>query len=94
MKHNLIGERITALRATLPQGVTLIAVSKYHPAEAVLAAENAKIVDLCKNKMEAGIDREKLYGIITKYAGKNNPNAISTLEESQACYKEIDDLKK
>ena len=52
MKHNLIGERITALRATLPQGVTLIAVSKYHPAEAVLAAYNAGQRDFGESKAQ------------------------------------------
>ena len=41
MKHNHIGEKITALRATLPQGVTLIAVSKYHPIDAIQAAYDA-----------------------------------------------------
>ena len=38
MKDNRIGDRIKAVRATLPQGVTLIAVSKYHPVEAIEAA--------------------------------------------------------
>lgn len=33
-----IAGRIEEIRATLPQGVTLIAVSKYHPAEAIEAA--------------------------------------------------------
>ena len=41
MKHNHIAERITALRATLPPGVTLIAVSKYHPVEAIQVAYDA-----------------------------------------------------
>ena len=35
---NTIAGRIEEIRATLPQGVTLIAVSKYHPAEAIEAA--------------------------------------------------------
>lgn len=35
---NPIAERIEKISATLPQGVTLIAVSKYHPTEAVEAA--------------------------------------------------------
>ena len=52
MKHNRIGERITALRATLPQGVTLIAVSKYHPAEAVQAAYNAGQRDFGESKAQ------------------------------------------
>ncbi|MEG1545376.1 MAG: YggS family pyridoxal phosphate-dependent enzyme [Tannerellaceae bacterium] len=33
--------RITQLRASLPEGVTLLAVSKFHPAEAVLEAYQA-----------------------------------------------------
>ena len=32
------GEKAAALRASLPEGVTLVAVSKFHPAEAVAAA--------------------------------------------------------
>ena len=52
MKHNRIGERITALRATLPQGVTLIAVSKYHPAEAVEAAYTAGQRDFGESKAQ------------------------------------------
>ncbi len=35
---NPIAERIERISATLPQGVTLIAVSKYHPTEAIEAA--------------------------------------------------------
>ena len=38
---NIIAQRIAAVRATLPAGVTLIAVSKYHPVEAIEAAYNA-----------------------------------------------------
>lgn len=37
----LIKESITAIRAALPAGVTLVAVSKYHPAEAIEAAYEA-----------------------------------------------------
>lgn len=37
-QYSETGERIERIRATLPQGVTLIAVSKYHPVEAVEAA--------------------------------------------------------
>lgn len=33
-----IGTRLGKIRATLPQGVSLVAVSKFHPAEAVLEA--------------------------------------------------------
>lgn len=52
MKHNHIAERITALRATLPPGVTLIAVSKYHPAEAVQAAYDAGQRDFGESKAQ------------------------------------------
>ena len=52
MKHNHRAERITALRATLPQGVTLIAVSKYHPAEAVQAAYDAGQRDFGESKAQ------------------------------------------
>jgi pyridoxal phosphate enzyme (YggS family) len=52
MKHNRIGERITALRATLPQGVTIIAVSKYHPVEAVQSAYDAGQRDFGESKAQ------------------------------------------
>ena len=52
MKHNRIGEKITALRATLPQGVTLIAVSKYHPVDAVQAAYDAGQRDFGESKAQ------------------------------------------
>ena len=52
MKHNRIGERITTLRAALPQGVTLIAVSKYHPSEAVQAAYDAGQRDFGESKAQ------------------------------------------
>lgn len=42
MKDNsYIAERIKAMSAALPEGVTLIAVSKYHPIEAIKAAYDA-----------------------------------------------------
>lgn len=42
MKDNsYIAERIKAMSATLPEGVTLIAVSKYHPVEAIRTAYDA-----------------------------------------------------
>lgn len=42
MKDNsYIAERIKAMSAALPEGVTLIAVSKYHPVEAIKAAYDA-----------------------------------------------------
>ncbi len=40
-QYSKIGEKIDKIRATLPQGVTLIAVSKYHPVEAIEAAYSA-----------------------------------------------------
>ena len=52
MKDNSIGEKIKALHATLPQGVTLIAVSKYHPTEAVQAAYDAGQRDFGESKAQ------------------------------------------
>ena len=63
--------------------------------EAALAVENNKILELCKEYQEAGVDRETMFAIIGKYAdGKRNPNAIKTMEDSAACFKEIKALKK
>ena len=64
-------------------------------AEAALTAENNKILELCKEYKEAGVDSETMFAIIGKYAdGKRNPNAIKTMEDSAACLKEIKALKK
>ena len=52
MKDNTIGEKIKALHATLPPGVTLIAVSKYHPVEAVQAAYEAGQRDFGESKAQ------------------------------------------
>ena len=53
MKDNsYIGKRIEAIRAALPQGVTLIAVSKYHPAEAIEAAYAAGQRDFGESKAQ------------------------------------------
>lgn len=52
MKDNRISDRIKAVRATLPQGVTLIAVSKYHPAEAIEAAYAAGQRDFGESKAQ------------------------------------------
>ena len=52
MKDNRIGEKIKAVCATLPKGVTLIAVSKYHPTEAVQAAYNAGQRDFGESKAQ------------------------------------------
>lgn len=62
--NGYIGERIKRINAALPDGVTLIAVSKYHPAEAVQAAYEAgqrdfgesKAQDLVKKQQELPAD--------------------------------------
>lgn len=62
---------------------------------AALAAENAKIVALCKDKIAKGVDQASLYAVIERHTGgKKNPNAIETIEESQACYEEISKMTK
>lgn len=62
---------------------------------AALAAENAKIVALCNEKIANGVDRANLYAVVERYTGgKKNPNAIETIEESQACYEEISKMTK
>lgn len=47
-----IAHRIEKIRATLPQGVTLIAVSKYHPAAAIEAAYAAGQRDFGESKAQ------------------------------------------
>lgn len=47
-----IAREINAISATLPQGVTLIAVSKYHPATAVMEAYDAGQRDFGESKAQ------------------------------------------
>ena len=62
--------------------------------DAALTAENAKIVELAKVKIAAGVDQNTLYAIVEKYTGgKKNPNAIMSIEESKECYNEINELQ-
>ncbi|MBQ2808348.1 MAG: YggS family pyridoxal phosphate-dependent enzyme [Bacteroidaceae bacterium] len=50
--NNYIAERIKELRATLPAGVTLIAVSKYHTAEDIETAYDAGQRDFGESKAQ------------------------------------------
>ena len=52
MKANNIAERINSISDTLPSGVTLIAVSKYHPAEAIMQAYEAGQRDFGESKAQ------------------------------------------
>lgn len=62
--------------------------------KAELDAENAKIIELAKKKIESGVDKETVYAVVQKYSGgKKNPNAIKSVEDSKACYTEINELK-
>ncbi len=47
-----ITERLNAIRATIPNGVRLVAISKYHPAEAIAEAYNAGQLDFGENKAQ------------------------------------------
>ena len=59
-----------------------------------MADANSKIIELCKSKIADGVAQDTLYAIVAKYTGgKKNPNAITTLEESEDCYKEIEAMK-
>ena len=47
-----IAERLDAIRATIPDGVRLLAISKYYPVEAVMEAYNAGQRDFGENKAQ------------------------------------------
>ena len=54
-----ITERLQAVRATLPEGVQLVAISKYHPVEAIREAYNEHVLKIFKNKAQflvSGLD--------------------------------------
>lgn len=64
MKDNsYIAERIKAINDTLPAGVTLVAVSKYHPAEAIEAAYDAGQREFGESKAQ---DLKVKYGMLPK----------------------------
>ncbi len=50
--NNYIAERIKAISAALPEGVTLIAVSKYHPTEAIETAYGSGQRDFGESKAQ------------------------------------------
>lgn len=47
-----IRERLQAIRTTLPEGVCLLAISKYYPVEAIMEAYNAGQRDFGENKAQ------------------------------------------
>ena len=47
-----IKERLQAIRTTLPEGVCLLAISKYYPVEAIMEAYNAGQRDFGENKAQ------------------------------------------
>ena len=47
-----ITERLKTTLATIPEGVRLVAISKYHPAEAIAEAYNAGQLDFGENKAQ------------------------------------------
>jgi len=60
----------------------------------ILTAERNKIISLATEKTESGIDKDTIYSVIQKYTGgKKNPNAIQTIEDAKACFKEIEAMK-
>ena len=56
-----------------------------------LKAAREDILKLFKEKMESGVDKERLYEVVAKYTdgGKKNPNAIKSVENALACLEEI-----
>lgn len=48
----MITENIQAVRHHIPQGVTLVCVSKYHPSEAILEAYNAGERDFAESRVQ------------------------------------------
>ena len=60
MKDNsYIAERSRKIRESLPKGVTLIAVSKYHPVEAIEAAYNAGQRDFGESKAQDLVKKQQ-----------------------------------
>lgn len=63
-------------------------------AKAALDAANQKITDLCVAQKEKGVDSDAMWAVVCKYTGgKKNPKAIKSIEDSDACYKEIEAMK-
>ena len=54
-----IAERLDAIRATIPTGVRLLAISKYYPCEAVMEAYNAGQRDFGENKAQDLIAKQQ-----------------------------------
>lgn len=52
-----IAQNIVQLKTSLPQGVTLVAVSKFHPVEALWEAYNARTAGVWR-KQGTGTERQ------------------------------------
>lgn len=55
-----IAERLCAVRATVPPGVRLLAISKYYPVEAVMEAYNAGQRDFGENKAQDLVAKQQM----------------------------------
>jgi len=55
-----------------------------------LTAANKRISDIAQQKIGEGIPRDRIYEVIQSFTGgKKNPNAITDIEVSAACYEAI-----
>jgi len=67
---------------------------KQKQAAAELDNIHQSIIDIATAKKEAGADVDAIYAIVQKYAGgKKNPKAIKSLDDANACLKEVSDFK-
>ncbi len=58
MPQEMISESIQQVRAALPEGVTLVAVSKTHPASAIMEAYGAGLRDFGENKVQEMTEKQ------------------------------------
>ena len=59
-----------------------------------LSKMKASIVELAKAKVDSGVDKEKVYGVIEAHTnGKKNPNVIRDIDTAKTVYEEINKME-
>ncbi len=94
MSESTIATRLEGVRRTVPAGVTLVAVSKSHPAEAIREAHAAGQRDFGENYVQEWRDKAEgladLPGIVWHFIGSLQTNKVKYLAGKVALVHTVD----
>lgn len=90
-----IASRITAIRSTLPAGVDLVAVSKFHPAEAVTEAYEAGQRIFGESRVQELLAKEKVLpsDINWHFIGHLQTNKVRSIIGRTSLIESVDSLR-